>query len=243
MTLLIDIGNHSLKWAMRPAAGAGRFEHAAGDIDAQLAQGWSDLTVPQRVLIASVAAPNIELQVSRWIQRRWTVVPESVRPHAQGYGVRNGYTDPTQLGVDRWLTLVYVRHRYPGAACIVDCGTAMTVDGLSPEGEHLGGLICPGVEAMSRALAAHTHAVREVVAGAPALFARTTRDGVSGGCLHALAAVADRAADSLAQRYPTPRFIITGGAAGQIGPLLEHRFEQVPDLVLGGLAIIGGYDS
>ncbi|MGH8582952.1 MAG: type III pantothenate kinase [Gammaproteobacteria bacterium] len=243
MTLLIDIGNHSIKWALRPAAGAGRFPHVAGDIDAHLARCWSDLPAPQRVLIASVAAPGIELQVSRWMRQRWTVDPISVRPLAQGYGVRNGYTDPAQLGVDRWLALVAVRNRYRGAACIVDCGTAMTVDGLSPEGEHLGGLICPGVEAMRQALAVHTHAVREGAAGAPVLFARTTRDGVDGGCRHALAACADRAAETLARRYPVPRFIITGGAAGQIGPLLEHRFEQVPDLVLSGLAIIGGYDS
>ncbi|MBK8536631.1 MAG: type III pantothenate kinase [Candidatus Competibacteraceae bacterium] len=43
------------------------------------------------------------------------------------------------------------RGRSPGQnCCVVDCGTAITIDALAADGRHLGGVIIPGMRLMRR---------------------------------------------------------------------------------------------
>ena len=56
----------------------------------------------------------------------------------------NAYPQPQSLGVDRWLALIAARQLAPGWACVIDAGTALTIDALDAAGLHLGGLIIPG---------------------------------------------------------------------------------------------------
>ena len=60
-------------------------------------------------------------------------------------GLRNGYRDPAQLGVDRWLAMCAAWQQFPGSLCVVDAGTAVTIDVVAADGAHSGGLILPGV--------------------------------------------------------------------------------------------------
>ena len=63
----------------------------------------------------------------------WGVEARLVRVEPRRFDVTCGYRDPGQLGVDRWLALVAARAFHSGAVCVVDCGTAITVDALSAE--------------------------------------------------------------------------------------------------------------
>lgn len=57
-------------------------------------------------------------------------------------GVSSLYINP---GSDRILFAYTVKNMYPGrAACLIDAGTALTVDGLDSEGVFTGGYIMPG---------------------------------------------------------------------------------------------------
>ncbi len=53
-----------------------------------------------------------------------------------------------------------VRNLYQLPACIVDCGTAITVDLIDADGKHQGGLISPGLTLMKKSLAAGTEALQ-----------------------------------------------------------------------------------
>ncbi|NDF74787.1 MAG: type III pantothenate kinase, partial [Betaproteobacteria bacterium] len=63
-------------------------------------------------------------------------------------GVRNGYSDPTRLGADRWAALIgaYALGLVPGV--IVSAGTALTVDMMGADGRFAGGIIVPGFRAL-----------------------------------------------------------------------------------------------
>ena len=155
--------------------------------------------------------------------------------------MRNAYREPRLLGVDRWAAVIGA-HALVGAraCCVVDLGTAATIDAVLADGTHLGGYIVPGPQLMTGSLlrgtsdlAAHAAASGE---GAPALFADNTRDAIERGCRVTLAAAIERAqADLGARAGAKPALVVTGGAAGEVLPDLRGGVEHVPDLVLRGL--------
>ncbi|MGH8119379.1 MAG: type III pantothenate kinase, partial [Gammaproteobacteria bacterium] len=172
----------------------------------------------------------------------WGLKPHFAEVASVAAGVRNAYAEITQLGVDRWLALVATWRKFGSAACIVDCGTAVTIDGLDGTGRHLGGLILPGVSMMQQVL-------YQTASGIPAAgavrfqrgLADNTRQGVLNGCTMAVVALINRTVDELrGSAGDGLACVITGGAATEILPLLHAGFVHEPLLVLEGLAIIAG---
>jgi type III pantothenate kinase len=240
--LVLDIGNTSCKWGLlhgRRVVSQGRLVHVGADLRALARDAWHGLERPQRVLIANVAGSAVAEALGAWMQETWDVAPEHVVPQRERWGVTNAYVEPERLGVDRWAALVAVRNRLPVAACIVDCGTAITIDALSADGEHLGGLIVPGLTMMRRALIENTGSIPNEGEGAVALLARSTRDAVTGGTLYAAVALIDRVtSDVAAELGGSMARVITGGDAPRIVPLLAGSYRYEPDLVLQGLAVM-----
>ena len=66
--------------------------------------------------------------------------------------VKNGYREPSSLGVDRWMVVLAAYHRCSGTALVIDLGTAITLDYIRSDGQHLGGYIVPGTHLSQRAL-------------------------------------------------------------------------------------------
>ena len=63
----------------------------------------------------------------------------------------------------------YAAHRlHGGAAVVVDCGTATTVDAVGPDGAFLGGAIAPGLELGLDALASRTARLPRIELRTPA---------------------------------------------------------------------------
>ncbi|MBI2993451.1 MAG: type III pantothenate kinase [Gammaproteobacteria bacterium] len=244
MNLLIDIGNSRIKWATLES-GSFMTGGAVPRPDAMVSDGlfkvFADLSRPKTVLVANVGGQAAAENVAADCSRLWSLSPVFVQVERQRFGVINGYTDFRQLGVDRWLALLAAwseRHR---PACIVSCGTATTIDGLDREGQHVGGLIVPGVDLMLRSLSDNTDGIPPAASsGAMPEFGRSTGECVRNGAAIALAALIDRAAAWMTSRHgPDLHCFITGGAAERLLPGLQHRFEHDPELVLRGLALFG----
>lgn len=247
MILLVDAGNTRIRWAMLDDGTLGRSDgvsHAGLELGGLLEARWAALPPPDRILVSNVAGAAGAAALDAWSQARWGRVPEYVVPCRKAFGVINAYHVPQRLGADRWAGLVALRQRMPGNACVVDCGTAITVDVLSAEGEHLGGLIVPGLAMMRRALSQQTAGVPDEPDGQVSLLARDTRDAVTGGTLYAVVATLDRVVGDIAEVLgPEPTPVITGGDAERVLPLLRRHYVHAPDLVLEGLAVMAGCDS
>ena len=112
-TLLIDLGNTNLKWALYRALALGpsrRVEYRIRDLSRVFDEQWGRQSAPARVLIASVAEAAAQAQVGGWVREHWRQELIEVRACKEACGVVNAYADPAKLGVDRWLTLIAV-HR------------------------------------------------------------------------------------------------------------------------------------
>lgn len=245
MDLLIDIGNTRIKWATFDAQGLGEQSAAAHS-------GWTpqhliDMVLqleaaPTRVFVANVGGLHMASLLQEALRRRWSLDATYVESAALAYGVSSGYADHRKLGVDRWLSVIAAHAMEQRAACIVGVGTAMTIDGVTADGQHLGGLIVPGPDLMISSLLHNTsdimkHAV-EGSTGAD-LFADNTLGAVRHGAVNALAALVERAIDAMRLRlHVSPAVLLTGGASAQLESLIAAPCVMIPDLVLRGLAVV-----
>ncbi|GAB6039865.1 type III pantothenate kinase [Endothiovibrio diazotrophicus] len=243
MILVVDAGNSGVKWGLIRGSNKiqrgqtvprseGRFAETVGAV-------WSVIDPPDRVVVANVTGPAFVEGLSGWVKSLWGLEAEFVESAAAACGVTNGYREPERLGVDRWVALIGAHERVKGPCCVVDCGTAITIDAIDGDGNHLGGLIIPGIELMRRALFEGTAGVDECEGGQASLLAADTAGAVNGGTLYTAVAVIDRVtADVAAELGGRIGRVITGGGARQLLPLLAGEYLHEPDLVLQGLSVI-----
>ena len=239
MRLLLDAGNTRLKWAwwdhgFKPGGTvvhAGRSPQAVMDaIDLKL--------VPKQVWVANVAAPTLHAAIEDWAQRQYNVMPRWVVSQATACGVHSAYAQPEKLGVDRWLALIAAYHRVHGAAIVVDAGTALTLDVVDARGQHLGGLIAPGLGTQRQSLWKGTQVRADTAQGPVHWLANHTDAAVAWGTLQGVLGLIERVYAAIRSEHAGIVPIMTGGEATQLMPHLDSGWQWVPDLVLEGLARI-----
>ncbi len=148
-------------------------------------------------------------------------------------GISSSYREPASMGIDRWLAMQAVYARSKSAACIVDCGSAMTVDLLSAEGRHLGGFIVPGLQLMQSALHAGTADLplpsEQGYALQPGV---STQEAIQNGSLNLLLALLERVRQYWAE---DSQWYLCGGDASLLSSYIDWQHQLNPDLVLDGL--------
>ena len=238
MNLLVDIGNTRLKWALLQESG---LVTGCALVNQQitrheLVETWNMLTPPERLAIACVSSiPLLELVLAVAVELWPAIKIVRVKSEAHAFGVHNAYQQPEKLGVDRWLALVAVRNLYHKPACIVDCGTAITVDLIDADGKHQGGLISPGLTLMKKSLAAGTAALQFHETNYEFGPANFTEAAIYSGTLSAAVGLIEHV---LTKQSNAMSVILTGGDAEIIATQLGIKPIVDPDLVLRGLAIV-----
>jgi len=246
MILVIDVGNTRLKWAWLTSTGLSD-QQAVVHRDAKPALWTAALfngeQKPERILVSNVAGDRMAKNLAKLAKKFYGVKIEFITATPQFRDLTNGYADPSLLGADRWLAVIGAWTKARTALCVVDAGTAVKVDSVDANGQHLGGLIVPGIHMMREALLKSTsdiaRAVEQSTPSMAGVLANNTIGAVSRGAVFALAGMADRAAEIIEQSTGVkPQLFITGGDAGMITGTMRARGEIVPDLVLQGLAVI-----
>jgi type III pantothenate kinase len=245
--LLVDIGNTRIKWA-RLADGQMGKQHAAANAgwDARqyarvIGRGWS--RGEGRIVVSSVAGNQTHQLLVAAARQAGAPAPEFVASERSAAGLTTEYLDPWRLGVDRFVGAIGAHHLASGQpVCVVNVGTAMTIDLVDGSGRHRGGAIVPGPALMVDSLLTQTNGIRRRATGGPSgitsLFARTTRTAIGQGALYAAAAVIDRAIEEArGQLGSRPLVLLTGGGSAAIKPLIRNSSVSLPDLVLHGLAV------
>ncbi len=236
----IDVGNTRSKWLMLRDAAAvtGVFDNT--DMTEALRALRSERIA--RIRVACVAKDALKRDLIAICLAQWSVEPEFAASSIACAGIRNGYGEPHQLGVDRWLAALAAWHEMPGCAClIVDAGSALTLDTIDEHGVFLGGYIIPGFGMMQRALLSRTGqitcATTERFANAFTRLPASTEHAVQNGAALAVCASTQKAIENFLQRWPRGRVRITGGDGLEIAKYLAMIESYEPDLVLRGLSL------
>jgi type III pantothenate kinase len=157
-------------------------------------------------------------------------------------GVGVDYPAPRSIGADRLANAAAVSELYGYPAIVVDFGTAVTFDVVSSGGDYVGGVIAPGLEAMTNFLYQRTALLPKLTLREPArAIGKTTRDAMmSGAVLGYRGLVREILIRLTAENFPRrkPRLIATGGYAQLIARKLPEIEAVHPNLTLEGLRII-----
>ncbi len=244
--LVLDFGNTSVKWGAAPHlteegfAGEVAYAHASGAeaLAQALRHAWPLTRAPGAIGYVGVRCSSLESQVTARLGGYWDVPVSRLESRAAEAGVVNGYDRPEELGSDRWAALIAARRQAPGGACVVDVGTAITVDGLDDEGLHVGGAIFPGPGLLRRILAEGASGLPHVSDEAGGhLPARATSEAIQSGVAVGELAALEALVDKVGKACPpaVPRLITGGGALGVIAGS-DRDWLFCPRLVLQGVA-------
>lgn len=231
--LLLDVGNSRLKWAAADAAGVGEggaIEHGGNPAAAIAA---IDLARVDAIWIANVTGATLGDKLAAVLKLRFGTAPKFAAVQAEYAGLRAAYAEPQRLGIDRWLALLAAWSEARGPACVVSAGTALTFDAVDASGQHLGGVIAPGLLTMQQAVLGAT---RFPSTGPAQVYTdglgADTDACVRQGALHAAAGMVER----LANRHAAGAArLITGGDAARLLPHLDGPWSARPNLVMQGL--------
>lgn len=252
MRLELDAGNSRLKWRLRSDRGerlSGGVLSARAEPDAVAADLLlyidAALPVPQAVLssirVASVRDAGFREVLSASLSTRFGQEPQYAEVRHYCAGVHNAYADVTRMGIDRWLAMLAAFRACQRPCCIVDAGSAMTVDIIADGGRHQGGYILPGLNMMLESLAARSSALRHdderqwggVAPG------RDTRSAMSHGALNMALGMLER----VAGQWPDMEWFLSGGDAPLLADKLGWACAVVPELVMDGLELACGDDE
>ncbi|MDX2426389.1 MAG: type III pantothenate kinase [Cycloclasticus sp.] len=237
--LFIDRGNTALKWQV--FEGGVLRDTGVANKNLSLEEALDQLSCLNysAVFVSSVGEDDFCINLSKWAADQGHTSPVFFKSAAQAGGVTNAYAEPSQLGVDRWLAMIAAHNKYSGMLCVVDSGTALTMDFISNEGLHLGGFIVPGAELMKSSLLDNTQKITLQVTQPAGQLGKNTTAAVSLGIQQMLRAfVLQQLAEMEINHQQKIALIMTGGHAEELAKDLSVTALIENDLVFQGMRIL-----
>lgn len=245
--ILIDAGNSCLKIAQVSELDDKQISYKLIDY-INLSDELNDYLcdcIPADVIVSNVNSLTIFNIIADVVYNTWRIQPYLVAVEQNKFGISTRYTNPRTLGSDRWLALIAARNEFNQALCVIDCGTAVTIDVLSDSGMHIGGLISPGITTARHSLGLKANNLSivenadENINNKSSFFAINTQDAILGGTLYQMSAYIERIVSEFKQEFgDNTHCIITGGDADLIMDLTSHHMYYRETLVLNGLRLI-----
>lgn len=237
--ILLDCGNSHLK------AQFWKSEQLQASFACSYHSGWpqrlnhwmQDLTATH-CYFASVLDSTRQAQLDQCLAQRFAAAVTRFVSESQALGVTSAYPQPARLGVDRWMALIAAPELASANAVIIDAGSAITLDLLRADGQHLGGAILPGI---NTSLDDFKRIFSYIDFDDPEI-AETEEPG----CSTEAAIQIDYAHRSIEllpglvnrwiQRFDNDvTLLLAGGDADRVQPELGHPARIVPDLVFRGI--------
>jgi len=244
MILLFDIGNtntHVGLASARRVTKQANFPTAAwpgGKLGKPLLRFVGKARIEGAAICSVVpqATPRVRNIVRRlWNRPALELTPQTLR------GVGIDYPRPDTIGPDRLANAVAVRHHFGAPAVVVDFGTAVTFDVVDRAGCYVGGIIAPGLAAMTDYLHEKTALLPRIrireVRGA---IGKSTETAMLIGAVHGYRGLIRGLLVELKRQLRTRRLpiVATGGYAALLAARLPEISAVEPTLTLEGLRLV-----
>lgn len=241
MDLIADLGNTRAHVALVSPLGVVDRVDVPNDEPTALGPALDDLVrrhgAPRRAAFVAVS-PRLRGPLEAWLAARGLAAP--ALGEALPIPIRLEVARPEQVGPDRIADAVWAARTHVGrAVLVVDLGTAITLNVVSPAGAFVGGAIGPGLRTQAWAL--HQRTARLPFVDPPLSDDDALIGGDTVGCIRAalrwgavglVEAYAAQVERALGVR---PFVVATGGDAPLIAPACPRIERVVPDLTLRGV--------
>jgi type III pantothenate kinase len=236
--LLVDNSNSFTKFALSSETVVGEVrklptEELCPDSIRTLLQGWS----------FEVAALCSVVPLKGTLLREvLTPTPLVMVGPSVDLGIGIDYPEPKSIGADRLANAVAAAFLHQTPAVVVDFGTALTFDIVSAEGNYLGGVIAPGLEAMTDYLHQRTALLPKIaLLEPPGIIGKSTRDAMLAGAVYGyrglVREILGKLREVLEQGRPL-KVVATGGYAELIAAGVPEIHAVEPLLTMEGLRLI-----
>lgn len=236
---LIDVSNSFTKLAF---ASLSRIEHVsklatsaltAGKI-ARILRGQEADTI---VVSSVVPKRNREIKSAAGGRKVIWLTPNT------RLNVRVDYPHPKSIGADRLANAVAVAELYGSPAIVIDFGTAVTFDIVSPGNVYIGGVIAPGLEAMTNFLYDRTALLPRISLKEPrSAIGKSTSQAMLAGAVFGYRGLVREILQSIITEKGwegLARVVATGGYAQLIARKLPEVDIVHENLTLEGLRLVG----
>jgi len=238
--LLIDVSNSYAKFAF-----------------ASTRRVFKPKRVPTSALSSSVVAEFLrrrevkKLVVSSVVPIKNSAISKAAHSKAQvlwldwklNLGVTIDYPNPKSLGADRLANAAAVAELYGWPAIVVDFGTAATFDVVSEGRRYIGGVIAPGLEAMTNFLYHRTALLPRLSLKEPQrAVGKSTVEAMRSGAIFGYRGLVREILTRIkAEQFSGKKVAIvaTGGYAGLVASQVPEVAVIHPHLTLEGLRIVG----
>ena len=233
--LLIDNSNTRTKFALGNAERLGDWRGilATAEISPERLADVIEGIAFQSAIVCSVV-PAKAAVLREFFERRCPVHflgPESP------LGMAIDYPLPAQIGADRLANAAGVLTRHGAPAIVIDFGTAVTFDVISDQPAYCGGVIAPGLGAMSGYLPQKTALLPTIELEEPAsAIGKSTVHAMQVGAVFGYRGlVREIIARIRMELAGNPKIIATGGDAALIARGVPEIDIVDPDITLDGL--------
>jgi type III pantothenate kinase len=244
MILLFDIGNTNTH------LGLANLRRVVKQTDIPTA-AWLNGTAEKRVVafiggarvegtaLCSVV-PRATPLVCRMVKRLWRLPCLELTPSTlRGVGI--DYPQPQTIGPDRLANAVAARHRFGAPAVVVDFGTAVTFDVVNRAGDYVGGIIAPGLTAMTDYLHEKTALLPRIrIREVKSPIGKSTEQAMLVGAVHGYRGLIRELILELKRELKVKRLpvVATGGYAQLIASKLPEITAVDGLLTLEGLRLV-----
>jgi type III pantothenate kinase len=243
MILLLDIGNTHTHLGM---ANKGKLRRTLNVPTHDWFAGTATTTLdqflvgrrPESAALCSVV-PDATPLVIAGIEQLWKLTPlELTSKTVRGIGI--DYPKPKTIGPDRLANAIAAHKLFGAPAVVVDFGTAVTFDVLDRRGNYVGGIIAPGLNAMTDYLHEKTALLPKIEIRDPrAIIGKSTEQAMLIGAVHGYRGLIRELVKQLRAKLKARRLpvIATGSYAKLIASELPEITAVRPHLTLEGLLI------
>jgi type III pantothenate kinase len=241
--LLVDISNSYTKVAFASTKRlSAPVRIATAKLSSGVIAGFLGRQKVRKVVVSSVVPKKNTafLRAARKVEVLWL-------DSTLNLGVGIDYPKPKSIGADRLANAVAVTELYGFPAIVVDFGTAVTFDIISGRRKYIGGVIAPGLEAMTNFLYQRTALLPKISLKEPrrAIGRSTIEAMLSGAVIGYRGLVREILARIRAEQFPRKKLYVvaTGGYARLIAKGLPEIGAIRPHLTLEGLRIVANLNQ
>lgn len=183
--------------------------------------------------------PRVTPLVRKAVRQIWKLHALELTPTTlRGVGI--DYPKPESIGPDRLANAVAAKHHFGAPVVVVDFGTAVTFDVVNGRGHYVGGIIAPGLAAMTDYLHEKTALLPRIrIREVKSAIGKSTEHAMLVGAVHGYRGlvrelIAELKRELKARRLPV---VATGGYARLIAAKLPEISGVEPNLTLEGLRL------
>src|SRR5215471_3976919 len=174
------------------------------------------------------------------IKQLWDLPCLELTPRTlRGVGIQ--YPRPETIGPDRLANAVAARHHFGAPSVVVDFGTAVTFDVVNRSGNYVGGIIAPGLAAMTDYLHEKTALLPRIkIRDVPSIIGKNTQEAMLIGAVHGYRGLIRGLLSELRETLASSRLpvVATGGYARLIAAKMPEISAVEPLLTLEGLRLV-----